>query len=90
MGFRGQFALHQPLAADVRFGSKADIAWIKRDVRRCGKPRPLTARAPDKVGISAAPPKVYTHIAAVGPTPRECGVYLIFGAGIQDIDLRPQ
>jgi hypothetical protein len=51
---------------------------------------PLTARAPDKVGISAAPPKVYTHIAAVGPTPRECGVYLIFGAGIQDIDLRPQ
>jgi hypothetical protein len=33
MGFRGQFALHQALAADVRFGSKADVTLLNFDVR---------------------------------------------------------
>jgi hypothetical protein len=33
MGFSGQFALHKPTAADVRFGSKADIAASPTNVR---------------------------------------------------------
>jgi hypothetical protein len=32
-GLRGQFAQQQSLAADVRFGSKPDIASVNRDVR---------------------------------------------------------
>jgi hypothetical protein len=33
MGSRGQFARQQSLAADVCFGSKADISACSRDVR---------------------------------------------------------
>ena len=33
MGFRGQFARQQSRAADVRFGSKADITECKTNVR---------------------------------------------------------
>jgi hypothetical protein len=33
MGIDGQFARHQSKAAHVRFGSKADITSIQRDVR---------------------------------------------------------
>jgi hypothetical protein len=33
MGFRSQFALHQTLAADVRYGSKGDMNRSNRDVR---------------------------------------------------------
>jgi len=33
MGFSGQFALHKPTTADVRFGSKADIDALTSHVR---------------------------------------------------------
>ena len=39
MGFTGQFALHQPLAADVGFGSVADMAAAICDVRLYSRKR---------------------------------------------------